>query len=117
MADSEATDVRVSEPEPLEVGVSLGILSSLSELLSKGDANMVPLSNMEDGLEGIPEVRGRTEARLLRGKAASSREGRGINDDARRGLVDGANGVGSGGERVAAAVDGGGGWGRDTSVV
>ena len=67
---SEETGTRVSDPEPV-VAMSLGVSGSLSELPSMIDL----LSNIEDGLVGIPEVRGRTEARLLRGKDASPREG------------------------------------------
>lgn len=71
VAGSEETDVRVSDPEPLVVSPSLGVPGSLSELPSGTDL----LSNMEDGLTRIPEARGRTEARLFRGKDASPREG------------------------------------------
>src|ERR1700683_3621206 len=92
---SEEAGVGASDPDPLEAGVkspSLVTLGSLSELFSMiDDATLLP-STMENGLARILDGRGRTEARLLRGNPPSLRtgvEGRGVYDDARRGLAEG----------------------------
>jgi hypothetical protein len=104
--------VEASDPEPLDARVDSPSMGSLSELFSAiDDATLLP-STMENGLARMLEGRGRTEALLLRGNPPSlltGVEGRGIYDDARRGLLDIVEGIGFGGERVAGVVGGAGG--------